>query len=284
MGALWCLFDLTPSGWCKTDAHFTDFGLRIKQHLKDFLKLVDSLDLDVANRERMCLHLFQFFLLDYAAGGRLRKMIPEKEWTTIEELAQYEEERWNDPIFPKNGSLNYENANIELVLEIMECQVDMLIKDAISLIGKSETLCGLSSNEIRQLPLEPSHQPLYPVRWSFVHVAAPSWLLLSSKNQPWWLKALAYLKLSLGSSIYRVWELIDTPYRAMWDTTYWGFLRVGTKFDIFQNLHILYLEYSVLVFLDTAYWILFPSWSLVKCRNRYAVSSLMDIVYWLLEQ
>ncbi|GKE17244.1 hypothetical protein Tco_1424821 [Tanacetum coccineum] len=122
MGALWCLFDLTPSGWCKTDAHFTDF-------------------------------------VDYAAGGRLRKMIPEKEWTTIEELAQYEEERWNDPIFPKNGSLNYENANIELVLEIMECQVDMLIKDAISLIGKSETLCGLSSNEIRQLPLEPSHQP-----------------------------------------------------------------------------------------------------------------------------
>ncbi|GJT59615.1 hypothetical protein Tco_1003148 [Tanacetum coccineum] len=116
------------------------------------------------------------------------------------------------------------------------------------------------------------------------HVAAPSWLLLSSKNRPWWLKALAYLKLSLGSSIYRVWKLIDTPYRAMWDTTYWGFLRVGTTFDIFQNLHILYLEYGVLVFLDTAYWILFPSWSLVKCRHIYAVSSLMDIVYWLLEQ
>ncbi|GJS23983.1 hypothetical protein Tco_0452615 [Tanacetum coccineum] len=28
------------------------------QHLKDFLKLVDSLDLDVANRERMRLRLF----------------------------------------------------------------------------------------------------------------------------------------------------------------------------------------------------------------------------------
>ncbi|GJR84454.1 hypothetical protein Tco_0155239 [Tanacetum coccineum] len=61
------------------------------------------------------------------------------------------------------------------------------------------------------------------------HVAAPSWLLLSSKNRPWWLKALAYLKLSLGSSIYRVWKLIDTPYRAMWYMTYWGFLRAQIR-------------------------------------------------------
>ncbi|GKC42063.1 hypothetical protein Tco_1059785, partial [Tanacetum coccineum] len=45
--------------------------------------------------------------------------------------------------------------------------------------------------------------------------------------------SLAYLKLSLGS---RVWKLIDTPYRAMWDTPYWGFLGVRTTFDIFQNL------------------------------------------------
>ncbi|GJY34396.1 hypothetical protein Tco_0418865 [Tanacetum coccineum] len=25
-GTMWCLFDPTPSGWCKTDAHSTDFG------------------------------------------------------------------------------------------------------------------------------------------------------------------------------------------------------------------------------------------------------------------
>ncbi|GJY37439.1 hypothetical protein Tco_0422817 [Tanacetum coccineum] len=43
----------------------------------------------------------------------------------------------------------------------------------------------------------------------------------------WWFRdSLAYLKLSLGSSIYRVWKLVDTPYRAMWDTAYWGFLGV----------------------------------------------------------
>ncbi|GKB13925.1 50S ribosomal protein HLP, mitochondrial-like protein [Tanacetum coccineum] len=32
------------------------------------------------------------------------------------------------------------------------------------------------------------------------------------------------------------------------DTTYWGFLGVGTTFDIFQNIHLLYLQYRVLVF------------------------------------
>nr|GEU30320.1 RNA-directed DNA polymerase, eukaryota, reverse transcriptase zinc-binding domain protein [Tanacetum cinerariifolium] len=44
-------------------------GLRFEdpnQHLKDFLKLVDSLDLDVVNRERKRLHLFQFSLRDQA--------------------------------------------------------------------------------------------------------------------------------------------------------------------------------------------------------------------------
>ncbi|GJT99266.1 hypothetical protein Tco_1094784 [Tanacetum coccineum] len=26
LGTMWCLCDLTPSGWCKADAHSTDFG------------------------------------------------------------------------------------------------------------------------------------------------------------------------------------------------------------------------------------------------------------------
>ncbi|GJY08604.1 putative reverse transcriptase, RNA-dependent DNA polymerase, LTR copia-type gag-polypeptide [Tanacetum coccineum] len=41
------------------------------------------------------------------------------------------------------------------------------------------------------------------------------------------------------------------------DTAYWGFLGVRTTFDIFQNIHLLYLEYDVLNSLDTMYWILF---------------------------
>ncbi|GKB77659.1 zinc finger, CCHC-type containing protein [Tanacetum coccineum] len=38
------------------------------QHLKDFLKFVDSLDLDGANRERTRLRLFQFSLRDQASN------------------------------------------------------------------------------------------------------------------------------------------------------------------------------------------------------------------------
>ncbi|GKA80185.1 hypothetical protein Tco_0786781 [Tanacetum coccineum] len=60
------------------------------------------------------------------------------------------------------------------------------------------------------------------------------------------------------------------------DTAYWGFLGVGTTFDIFQNIHILFLEYGVLVF-----WIrriqLYSSVVFGECRHGYAVSSLMDI-------
>ncbi|GJS93379.1 MAK10-like protein [Tanacetum coccineum] len=41
---------------------------RSSQHLKDFLKLVDSLDLDDKNRERTRLRLFQFFLRDQASN------------------------------------------------------------------------------------------------------------------------------------------------------------------------------------------------------------------------
>ncbi|GJX51414.1 hypothetical protein Tco_0278259 [Tanacetum coccineum] len=75
---------------------------------------------------------------------------------------------------------------------------------------------------------------------------------------------------------YGVSKVLDTAYR--------GFLGIGTTFDIFQNI---LFPYS----LNTAYrssWIWrtgsCSSWSLVKCRHRYAVSSLMDTPYWLSEQ
>ncbi|GJY05935.1 hypothetical protein Tco_0371875 [Tanacetum coccineum] len=48
------------------------------------------------------------------------------------------------------------------------------------------------------------------------------------------------------------------------DMAYWGFLGVGTTFDIFQNIHILYLRYGVLSL--SRYGILgfIPRWSLVS--------------------
>ncbi|GJW56732.1 zinc finger, CCHC-type containing protein [Tanacetum coccineum] len=62
-------------------------GLRSEdptQHLKDFLKLVDSLDLDSENRKKMCLRLFQFSLL-----GQVRNWLerfPTGSITTWEDL------------------------------------------------------------------------------------------------------------------------------------------------------------------------------------------------------
>ncbi|GJZ87184.1 MAK10-like protein [Tanacetum coccineum] len=115
-------------------------GLRfedLNQHLRDFLKLVDSLDLDVANKERTRLRLFQFSLsdqacnwlerlpagsistwedltthflaqffppgrtlkseIDRAAGGKLRDKNAEESWEIIENLALYDHEGWDDP-------------------------------------------------------------------------------------------------------------------------------------------------------------------------------------------
>ncbi|GJV37802.1 hypothetical protein Tco_1410279 [Tanacetum coccineum] len=54
------------------------------QHLKDFLKLVDSLDLDGENRERTHLHLFQFSLRDQASNCFER--LPAGSITTWEDL------------------------------------------------------------------------------------------------------------------------------------------------------------------------------------------------------
>ncbi|GKA37910.1 hypothetical protein Tco_0724475 [Tanacetum coccineum] len=38
--------------------------------------------------------------IDYAAGGRLRKLRPDKAWATIDRLAQYEDEGWNVAFIP----------------------------------------------------------------------------------------------------------------------------------------------------------------------------------------
>ncbi|GKA05086.1 hypothetical protein Tco_0684206, partial [Tanacetum coccineum] len=42
------------------------------------------------------------------------------------------------------------------------------------------------------------------------------------------------------------------------------FLGVGTTFDIFQNIHLLYLQYGVLIFSRNGVLVLCPSWSLVS--------------------
>nr|GEV97299.1 zinc finger, CCHC-type [Tanacetum cinerariifolium] len=96
--------------------------------------------------------------VDYVVGGRLSKISTEKAWATIEELARYEDEGWNDPVIIREGSLDYENPNIEQLLGVMECKVDTLIKEAISLMGRDESVFGMTSNTRYPLPSEPSRQ------------------------------------------------------------------------------------------------------------------------------
>ncbi|GJX07254.1 zinc finger, CCHC-type containing protein [Tanacetum coccineum] len=203
-------------------------GLRSEdpnQHLKDFLKLGDSLDLDGENREIMRLRLFQFSLCDQASNwlerlpagsnttweylttrflaqffppGRTAKLrndilmfqqhhgeslseawnrlkdllqrVPHHglelwlqiqifyDHVAIERLAQYKDEGWNDALISDEVSLNYENPDIEQLLRIMERKVDTLMKDAISLMGKSKSIFWLTTNEMYQPPSEPSRQ------------------------------------------------------------------------------------------------------------------------------
>nr|GEU68433.1 MAK10-like protein [Tanacetum cinerariifolium] len=67
-------------------------GLRSEdpnQHLKDFLKLMDSLDLDVANRERTRLHLFQFSLHDQASNW-LERLVSNFQASQDARLSQFE--------------------------------------------------------------------------------------------------------------------------------------------------------------------------------------------------
>ncbi|GKC68110.1 hypothetical protein Tco_1100708 [Tanacetum coccineum] len=93
--------------------------------------------------------------IDYAGGGRLGKLRPDEAWATIQKLAQYEDEGWNNTLIPEVG-LNYENPNIKHLLGVMERKVDTLMKDAVSLMGRSEGVFRMTTNKMYRPPSEPS--------------------------------------------------------------------------------------------------------------------------------
>ncbi|GKD40146.1 hypothetical protein Tco_1260353 [Tanacetum coccineum] len=128
-----------------------------KQHLNDFLKLVDSLDLDFTNRERTC-------------------------------LSQYEDEGWNHPVILEEGNLDYKNPDIEHLLGVTEYKVDRLMKDALSLMGRSEGIFRMTSNERYQLPPEPSRQK------EFKHIMTN--FILDQEERVWQLEE--YMKVIVG--------------------------------------------------------------------------------------
>ncbi|GJR63531.1 hypothetical protein Tco_1505693 [Tanacetum coccineum] len=86
------------------------------QHLKDFLKLVDSLDLDAGSittwEDLTTRFLAQFFpsgrtaklhndilirTINQSVGGKLRDRNAKESWALLEDLALYDNESWNDP-------------------------------------------------------------------------------------------------------------------------------------------------------------------------------------------
>ncbi|GKD55555.1 zinc finger, CCHC-type containing protein [Tanacetum coccineum] len=73
------------------------------QHLKNFLKLVDSLDLDVVNRERTRLHLFQFSLRNQASNWLER--LPAGSISTWEDLTT----RFLAKFFPPGRTVKLRN-------------------------------------------------------------------------------------------------------------------------------------------------------------------------------
>ncbi|GKB02230.1 hypothetical protein Tco_0830319 [Tanacetum coccineum] len=147
-GTMWYLFDPTPSGWCKTDAYSMDSLdpdganrertrlrttkcrndiLMFQQNqgespseawtrFKDLLQKVPHHGLDLWLQFQIFYEHVDYttqMAIDYAAGGRLRKLRPEVAWETIKYLARYKEEGWNDPVIPEEGSLDYENPDLD---------------------------------------------------------------------------------------------------------------------------------------------------------------------------
>ncbi|GKC81744.1 hypothetical protein Tco_1137461 [Tanacetum coccineum] len=91
---------------------------------KDLLQKVPHHDLDLWLQVQIFYDHVGYatqMAIDYAAGGRLRKVRAEVAWETIDNLAQYEGEGWNDSIFPNKGSPDYIDANLEQELESIEC-------------------------------------------------------------------------------------------------------------------------------------------------------------------
>nr|GEW26160.1 MAK10-like protein [Tanacetum cinerariifolium] len=62
------------------------------QLLKDFLKIVDSVDLNVENKEEKRLRT-----IDQVAGGKLHDKNKEESWALLEDLTLYDNKSWNDP-------------------------------------------------------------------------------------------------------------------------------------------------------------------------------------------
>ncbi|GJZ37384.1 hypothetical protein Tco_0583575 [Tanacetum coccineum] len=104
-------------------------GLRSEdpnQHLKDFLKLVDSLDLDGENRERTRQCLFQFSLRDQASNWLER--LPVGSITTWEDLTTYPKGLVSEFMASQDAILSKFKADFKQQQSEMTNKIDTVLK------------------------------------------------------------------------------------------------------------------------------------------------------------
>nr|GEX78290.1 hypothetical protein [Tanacetum cinerariifolium] len=123
----------------------------------DTIRLVQNRCSFYGLREIMRLRLFQFFLHDQ--GSNWLERLPTGFISTWEDLttrflAQFFPPKWNAKL--QNDILMFQQHQ-----GVMECKVDMLMKNAISLMGRSEYVCGITSDIMRQLPPRPCCQEAF---------------------------------------------------------------------------------------------------------------------------
>ncbi|GKE58602.1 hypothetical protein Tco_1497787 [Tanacetum coccineum] len=116
------------------------------QHLNDFLKLMDSLDLDGENKERTRLQGLQNSAceIDRAADDKLRDKNADESLEIIENLALYDQEGWNDskefikPVKAISAPISTSKKPDRRLLDL-EDQINFLLKGARPTLRPSST-------------------------------------------------------------------------------------------------------------------------------------------------
>ncbi|GJU37919.1 hypothetical protein Tco_1186273 [Tanacetum coccineum] len=137
-------------------------GLRSEdpnQHLKDFLKLVDSLDLDGANRERT--HLTAKLRNDILMCQQHQGESLSKAWTHhgidlwLQDLALYDNKSWNDPrnfatpvkaiALPQDVPSTSDSRLIEFEIQVQRLMETHLAPTQPTQVNKFTTSCEICS-------------------------------------------------------------------------------------------------------------------------------------------
>ncbi|GJV86883.1 hypothetical protein Tco_1530821 [Tanacetum coccineum] len=112
--------------------------------------------------------------MDYAADGQLRKVSAEKAWATIEELARYKDEGWNDPEAFEDLVMNFildQEERVKQLEEYMGVIGNDFMQLCLEVIRRSKEEIRLENNRIKKIEKitrlggEPRKIPLLEFGW-----------------------------------------------------------------------------------------------------------------------